>query len=478
MPIDKISQAQFAKQITDGINNRAPDLDTAYGPIPDAAINPQAEVFEAQNDRVRKLSLLLSLANAEEFDGFETDLEGIAFNEGMTRNLGSVSSTSCTFSRASAPSSDALVQRGFPIGSQEDAGSGQTITFVTSEARTLPAATAASFFNIQTQRYELSVPVISIIEGAATRVGANKLTRPLRPLGNFDSVTNPVATSGGRDKETNQELIDRYLLGVIGRQLGVAAGIDRLARSDFPDVLGLKCVFGTNPLLVRTATDAGAVDAWIKGTAPVQTVENKTYLGVGQLLAVSTPPLISVVSVQSSANTYILGTDYEVVADASGVGRSVREAAGIRFLPTATTPLPAVGAAVTLTYTFDNLIRALQSGFETDETLELGRDLLFRRGIEAPLVHVARLRVRAGFNATTVQNAVVAAVIDFVDGLNLGDDVENSDIQGVVRAISGVDNYIIDRLTRTTVPTGIADVAIADNEYPTLSSANYTVTPI
>lgn len=478
MPIDKISQAQFADEIKAGINNRADDLDTAYGPIPDGCINPQAAVFESQNDRVRLLSLLVSLANAEAFTGYDADLEGIVFNEGMKRVLGSTSATAVKFSRASAPTADAVVQRGFPIGSSEDTSSGQTITFVTSEAKTLPVASAASYFNIQTQKYELSVPVTSIIEGSATRVGPNRLTRALRPLGAFDSVTNPDAASGGRDKETNAELIERYLLGVVGRQIGVASGIDRLARSDYADVLGLKCVYGTNSLLTRAATDAGAVDAWIKGSSPIQTSENKTYLGVGQLLAVSTPPLVSVVSVQSGANTYILGSDYEVVSDSSGIGRSTREAAGVRFLPGGPTALPAVGANVTITYTYDNLIRALQTGFETDDTLELGRDLLFRRGIDTPVVHTARLRVLSGFNATTVQSAVSAAVLAFVDDLNLGADVENSDVQAVVRAISGVDNYIIDRLTLATVLSGTSDIAIADNAYPTLTSANFTVTLI
>ena len=475
MPIDKISQAQFATQLAAGINGRADDLDTAFGPVPDACIQPQAQVLEAQNDRVRQLSLLLTLANAGAFDGFDSDLEGIVFNEGLTRILGAGSSTTVVFARASAPASDALVQRGFPIGSTEDASSGDTITFVTSEAKTLPAATASSYFNIQTQKYELSVPVVSIIQGSSTKVGPNKLTRPLRPLGAFDSVTNPEAATGGRDQETNAELIDRYLLSVIGRQLGTPSGIDRLARADYPTVSGLKSVYGSNALLVRAATDAGAVDTWIKGSAPVQTSENQTYLGVGQLLAVTTPPLVSIVSVQSGANTYIEDSDYEVVSDDSGIGRSTREAAGIRFLTGGPTALPALGDVVTLTYTYDNLIRSLQSGFTTDDTLVLGRDLLFRRGIEAPIVLTARLKVATGFNATTVQAAVVAAILAFVNALNLGDAVENSDIQGVVRAISGVDNFLIDRLTLSSVLVGTSDIPMPDNNYPTFASADLSV---
>lgn len=478
MPIDKVSSSQYADQLAAGINNRADDVDTAFGPVRDACIQPQAEVLEAQNDRARQLSLMLTLANASAFDGFDADLEGIAFNEGETRNNGSVSATTATFKRASAPASDAVVQRGFPVGSQPDESTGTTVTFVTSEAKTLPALTAASFFNIQTQLYELNVPVVSVIQGSASKVGPNRINRPLRPLGAFDSVTNPTSAGGGRDKETNQELINRYLLGVIGRQLGAPAGINRLALADFPDVQSLKVVFGNNALLLRAATDGGAVDVWVKGESLVQVVENHTYLGLGQLIAVFSPPLVSVISVQSGANTYIEGVDYETVADDSGVGRSIREAAGIRFLPSATTPLPSVGDAVTVTYTYNNLIRALQSGFTTEETLELGRDILFRRGIDAPIVHTAQLKVTTGFNASAVQSAVASAVFNFINGLGLGDDVQASDEQAVVRALSGVDNYIITRNTTTDVLTGTGDIPIDDNEFPTITTANLSVTLI
>lgn len=478
MPIEKVSAAQYADQLSAGINDRAPDIDTAFGPVPDACIYPQADVLEAQNDRARKLSLLLALSNADEFTGFEADLEGIASNEGMTRSSGAPSSAVETFWRTAAPTVDAVVQRGFPLGTQTDESTGTTVTYVTSEAATLPVASAASYFNLVTQRYELNVPVISVVSGSATRVGANRIVRPLRPLGAFTGVTNLSASAGGRDRETNAELIDRYLLGVVGRQLGAPAGIDRLARALYPDAQSMNTVYGTDPLLVRGASDGGAVDVWVKGDALLQTSENIDYLGLGQLLQVSMPPLVSVVSVQSGVNTYIEDVDYELVEDTSGVGRSTREAAGIRFLATATTPLPSVGDPVTVTYVYNNLIRALQSAFEDAEVLELGRDLLFRRGVDAPIIHTAQLRVSSGFTTTTIQQAVIDAVYDYINGLTLGADLEASDIQGVVRALTGVDNYIITRNTRSTVLTGVGDVLIDGNEYTSITSANLGITLI
>jgi hypothetical protein len=485
MPIPKVTANQFAQQITSGINSRNANLDTAFGPIPDASINPQAAVFENQNDRVVQLSLMLSLANADAFTNFDADLEGIVFNEGMVRILGAGASAILVFARKVAPPIDAVVQQGFPIGSEPDASTGTTVTFVTTESAVLPASTAASFFNIQTQQYELSVPAIAVVSGSVTSVGPNQIDRPLRALGNFDSVTNPAAAQGGRDKETNAELISRYLLAIIGRQTGTPNGISRVALADFADVQSLFVVFGTNTLLTRAATDAGAVDAWIKGSSLLQIMENHVFLGTGQLIQIASPPLVTVVSVSSGATTFVEGSDYAVVFDSSGVSASVRGKDGIQFLPGGPNPLPAVGATVTITYAFDNLIIALQNGFQLPDVLELGRDLLFRRGINVPIVHTAVLTVLQGFSATTVLQNVQTAVLDFINGLGLAafnpadsssGSVQGSDIEGVVRTISGVDNYVITRLTRSTVPFGIADIPLGGNEFPTLAQADLSIT--
>lgn len=477
MPIEKVSSTQFADLITAQIDLRANgDIDTAYGPVPDTCIQPQAVVLESQNDRARQLSLMLSLSDASVFDGFEVDLEGIVYNEGETRSLGAGSTATVVFYRSAQPTSDLVVQRGFPVGTPPDESSGATLTFVTTETRVLPVATASSYYNGTAGRYELSVPVVSISTGSATRVGANRIRAQLRPLGGFDGFTNPSASAGGLDRETNAALINRYLLGVVGRQTGTPSGIERLVRARFPSVRSVALVYGSDPLLVRAADDAGAVDAWTQGSAVLQVSENIEYLGLGQLLAVSSRPLVSVVSVASGGTTYVEGTDYEVVFDATGVGRSVREAAGVRFIIGGSAP--SVGAAVTVTYTYDSLTASLQSTFETPDLLELGRDLLFRRGIEVPVTHTANLRVRSTFSTSQVLNAVRSAVSEFVNALGMGSPVEASDIQGVVRTLSGVDNYVITRNTRSTVPSGTGDIDIQANEFATLADADLIVTVV
>lgn len=447
------------------------------GEIPDLAINPQARVFERQHDDTRKVSLLVSLANAAEFEGrFEIDLEGIVYNEGLTRSLGSAASNTAVFSISGAPTQDIPVQRGYPIGTLPDEGTGSTVAFVTTEARTMLASAASSYFNIATGRYELSVPIIAVISGAAGQVGANRITRPLRPLVGFESVTNPTASAGGRDRESNQKLIDRNLIAIIGRRLATSTGIEKVVTDDFSDVDDVLIVSGTNPLLTRAGDTAGAVDAYIIGTEKLQQTEFPQFLGGGQLIRLASPPIIDVLSVQDLAAgvDYVEGVGYDVVRDMTGLARSQRAVEGIRFR--FVSGLPVVGAPITITYSYNNLIRRLQAELEQDTTLVFGRDLLFKMGIEVPIVLNAGLRVAAGFNTSLVLKAVRATLLDFGKKLLLDDDVEGSDIQGVVRQISGVDNFKLTRLTRTTVPTGVEDILIAPNEYSTLADGDLTIT--
>lgn len=477
MPVEKITASQFVDQLRAGISARTEEHDVGYGPIRDIVIDPVASVLEQQNDRIRAVSLLLSLQDPNNLS--EDDLDGIVFNEGLRRINGSKATATLTFSTTLVDPSgpDLVIQRGFPVATTPDTSTGETVTFVTTEARTLPVASRASFFNISTQQYEISVPVQATAEGSVGRVGATRIRRPLRPLVGFDSVSNASAAEGGLSRETNADLINRYLLAVLGRNLATPTGIEKYARDNFPDVIDVGLVYGADALLTRQSSEAGAVDAYLIGEQLVTRTENLEFYGFNQLLPVSFAPLHVVSSVTAGATTYTVGTDYEVVFDATGAAGSTRAVEGIRFLSTAASP-PAAGSAVTVEYTSNNLIANLQATFDQDNVRVLGRDLLWKEGIQVAVVLEARLRVAAGFSTTTVSAAVTSAIQDFINALDLGDDVELSDLQGEVRRIPGVDNLLIDRLVRDAAATGAADLAIGANEYARITVADLVVTLI
>lgn len=476
MPVDKITSAQFEDLLRQAIIDRNNQIDTAVGPVYDAAIRPQSVVFEAQNDRIRYVASLLALENLPELTDADDDIEAIVRNEGIIRSEGSAATVTLVFSRATRPTVDVPVPRGFPVATPPSQSDGSTVMYVVTETRTMLAAAASSYLNLRTQRYELSVPATATTGGTEARVGPNRVNRPMRPLVGFDSVTNPDAAVGGLARETNQELVDRYLLAIVGRQAGTPKGIERIALTDFANVESVYLVYGDDPFLTRATDSAGAVDLWVKGDAVLQTTENVAFLGIAQIHPVSTPPLVTVVSVSSGGTTYVEGTDYEVVYDDSGFSGSTRATDGVVFLPGGSAP--AVGAVVTIVYSYNSLIREMQVGFQDPDVLALGSDLLIRQGVQVPIAVSARIRVLAGFSPTSVIAAAQVALVAYIDGLGMGAPVEASDLQAVVRAISGVDNFIIDRLTPTDIPAGTDDVQIDPNQYATLSTANLTLTSI
>jgi len=477
MPINKITATEFEEQIRTAITERTESHDTAYGPVKDIVIAAPAQVFETQNDRIRLVSLLISLINSDSFT--DADLDALVFNEGLTRSEGSHATGVVTFSMSATPAINAVVQRGYPISSLPDTSSSSTVTFVTTEERTLDAASASSYYNLLTKRYELQVPVTAVVSGSAGLIGAGRIKRALRPLGLFDAVTNTNATQGGRDRETNAELIERYLIAILGRELSTPIGVEKFARDNYPDVEDLLTVFGANELLIRAAEEAGAVDAYVIGKQTTTQTDNLTFFGLGQLMAIISPPLVSINAVArvSPAATYIEGTDYEVVFDTSGNNSSQRAVEGIKFLATMVSP-PDAGQIIAVTYTYNNLIRSLQAGFEQDDTLVHGRDLLFKQGEEIDIILEASLRVTAGFSVSTVTSLVQTAVLTFINSLELGEDVEVSDVQGVVRRISGVDNFIVTRLVRDVAVSGTVDLAIDDSEFARIQSTDLVITLI
>jgi hypothetical protein len=466
--INRITSDEYARQIKDAINSRNNTYDTEIGPIPDLTIYPMARVFELQNERIRAVQQLLSLVNDGSFTN--SDLDDFIYNEQLVRLPGTKSQVTLTFSRATIPSADITVSANFPVATLADETTGQTYTFMTLVDTTLVAANAASYFNDITQRYELNVAAESLLNTAANMVGTNRIIRPLRPLQNFDSVTNVTASTGGSNPESNDSAIDRYFLSLMGTSPAVVSGIKKILRDLYTSVLDSNVVFGNNPLNVRSATDGGAVDVYIIGEAPVTAIETIVFPGVNQVIPLANQPIISIASASNSTTpyTYIQGTDFSLVFDTSGNKGSVRAADGIKWLPGGA--CPNAGDLVSITYIYNALLTVLQDAFLADDKNIPSRDMLYKIGDKVNITLTARIKVRYGYTVTSVVNAVAQAILALVNGYKLDDEVEASDIQAVARSFTSVDNFIIDNLSKVG-STGVVDIPISANEYARLASS-------
>lgn len=468
MPVPRITADQFATDLNTGIQDRNEGHDTEIGPIPDIVVQPPALVFENQNNRIREISQLILLDGQEDFN--DVDVEAFVFNEFLIRNSGGRSSTTVVFSRATEPQSDITVQRNFPIGTDPDEETGETVVFVTTEQKILTFATVASFFNLETERYELEVAVQATTPGQIGEVSPGKINRPLRPLSGFDSVENRNRSSPASEREDNNQLLERYQISIVGSQLGVRNGLRLFIKSEFPDAGDVLVIFAGDPLIIRASEDSGAIDIFITGTQNATRQDTQEFVGLEQLIVLDNQPVNSIVSVPG----FILNTDYIFVKDTSGVSNSVRAQDGIKFIAGGSSP--SVGSSFSVDYQQDILVSNIQDTLGDADNDVGGQDPLARRGTQVNITTTAALIVLPGFSFTTIQTAAINAIIAFINSLGLGADVEASDLQAVVRAISGVDNFIFSILDKVG-GTGNADVLIDGSEFPKIQSGDITITP-
>jgi uncharacterized phage protein gp47/JayE len=468
MPVPKVTADQFAIQLNQSIQERNRGHDTEVGPIPDIIVQPEALVLERQNDRIRQVSQLILLDEQGTFE--DADVEAFVFNEFLVRNLGGRSSATVVFSRVTAPQIDITVQKNFPIATVPDESTGETVVFVTTEEKTLPVATAASFFNLETERYELEVAVQATITGRVGEVGPGKINRPLRPLSGFDSVENRSRSSVVSDRETNLELLERYNISIIGSQLGTQNGLRLFIKSQFQDAGDVLVVNAGDPLITRESEDSGAIDVFITGEQNLTRQDEREFLGIGQLIPLVNQPVQSIVNVPG----FVLDTDYIFVKDTTGVSNSVRAQDGIKFL--ATGSVPAIGSSINVEYQQDILVANIQSALDSADTNVGGQDPLIRSGDQVDTTLAAQLVVLPGFGFTTIQNTVITAIVEYINLLGLGEDVEKSDIQAVVRGISGVDNFIFSVLDRVG-GTANEDILIEKSEFARIETGNISLTP-
>ncbi len=469
MTISRKTADEYAQEIKDAINSRNGSYDTEIGPIPDLAIVPMSSVFELQNERIRSVQQLLSLINDGSFS--DADLDDFIFNEQLIRLPGAKAQVTLTFSRATVPTSNITIKANYPVGTLPDEDTGQAFTFLTLTNTTLVAANAPAYFNNTSQRYELNVAAEGLVGSQSSNVGQNRITRPLRPLVGFDSVTNQTVATGGRDLETNAEAIDRYFLSLMGTSPDVVNGINKIVRDIFTSVVDSNVVFGNNPLNVRSADDGGAVDVYIIGNTPSAAIDTIVFPGVDQVIPLLHQPVNSIIS----AGSFIQGVDYVLVKDISGNKGSIRAADGIKWLPGAAAPV--VGAVVIVTYTYNVLVQVLQDGFTTDDKNAPGRDILFKVADQIDITLAANIKIRPGFDVQTVVNACSNAILSLINSDLLGASVEASDIQAVVRSFSSVDNFVITNLAKVGF-TGLVDIPIGPNEYPRIATPDLILTPV
>lgn len=220
---------------------------------------------------------------------FETDAEvqeliddafdALASNYGKIRQSAIKSSTTAVFYTTTIPTADIVV----PLSETVSTIPTETqiaIQFITLSSRTMEVARIDEYYNLVTQRYELSIPIQAVEPGSSGNVNANTIINTnLAGL----SVTNPESAFGGEDEESNSDLADRAQLSFVGLDVGTAYGYKRTC-ADIPGVRDVMVITAGDSLMQRDYDEVrekhvyGKVDIYIRGGQNAQTEDQVGFL--------------------------------------------------------------------------------------------------------------------------------------------------------------------------------------------------------
>lgn len=192
----------------------------------------------------------------------------LAANVNVTRQDDIAAIGDVVFYTNNEPETDLVVPEGTLVSTANTGG--PTITFRTTSREVLPEDDKSSYFNINRERWELTVRVEALEEGEQGNVSAGTITNVVGGGASGMQVENLEAMQFGRDEESNQRLAERAMLAFASvdsgtrqgylsetiqqsgvRHANVVASDDDLMERDF------------DPLRERHI--GGKVDIWIQG---------------------------------------------------------------------------------------------------------------------------------------------------------------------------------------------------------------------
>jgi hypothetical protein len=327
--------------------------------------------------------------------------------------------------------------------------------------------------------------------GNAIRGAINATAGTLTGVSSVKSIT---AATGGRERESNVDLLAALPLALSGSNIGTERGLLNfvLAQDGVEDAI---LVGPGDPLMTRT--DAGGVDIYIVGSLPT-TVTAVTVIGTaGESFTLPLQPVQEIFSVVDGLGALYFdgglksdGTadgGYAFVPDAGDRRGSARAHSQIVWAhPPPIASGPAAASQMTITYLHDALIRDLQRRIDEDPDLDVpSSDVLMRQStlIEAvcqlQAVPVAGLSA-LGLTQDDVNTAISDALTGFFGALKLGQQADFSDALVVaaeatiagVRVVDRVEGFAMGRLG---APAGFEDLTVAANEYLRLEDITFLV---
>jgi phage-related baseplate assembly protein len=363
------------------------------------------------------------------------DMDNLAANFNLTRKPAQSAVGFVTFSSFTKPAADIQIGAadgsGGIVVSTRTLQDGSVIQFVTTQTAFL---FQISVKNPNTGTYDVTIPVSAVSPGAAGNVGSSTIVVLQQAIPGINAVSNPLATSGGTDQESNTDLANRIIASAQARNLGTKSGYRSLVLSQ-TGIQDASVVGPNDPEAVRNQ-HGGEVDIYILGTNPTQSVMITNFFATNLNYIIDSRPVLSVISLTGLSNstpfTFTQNIDYVFNQDISSVFEgSVQSLDAIQFtIPGAK---PDDGSLMNVTYIYDKNIVTTQALLDEPDNDILTSDVLVKEAKEV-IIDIGFIATSSGgSNPSDVLIQIIDVLSQIIDTTGLGARIDQSNLVFQIR---------------------------------------------
>jgi len=351
-------------------------------------------------------------------------LDDLVANYGITRKSATKATGTVQLGRAEIPTFDIYV----PQGSVFSTSGG--IQFKSLSNYTMYAAMGSSYYDSDLNLYVLNISVEAVEAGTSGNAVSSSINTIVTPITGMEVVTNKESFVNGTDDETDDELVTRTKTVFLGNNIGTKDGYKKLILNN-TDVTDLYVSSAEDPFMIRDEGTGGDIDIYILDRKDTQ-VTNEVYTTSQEFQILTKQPVKEIAFV--SSGTYIFekdGTDFETIYAGSIYGSD-----RLHFTTLSTAPY-------IVSYVYDGMIEEVQNLLNQDENKILGHNVLIKQAIQKDVDISFTISVLTGYTKASVIDDITDTLSEYVNGLKLGKNLQQSDVIAVVEAVEGVDRIVL-----------------------------------
>jgi len=460
------SQTDIEQSLKDSFAAINPSLDLVVGPTWDYTLAPIPKELALVEQAVTDLQVFYS----PDFPSIATPVQAreMATSFGISVSIGERARGIVTFFRYTPPPSGASlrVSVGQLVGTRD-----LQFLFQTLESKTMLGNFAATYYNPETQRYEMSLLVQAVLPGSLYNLPAQRIDSLVSQTGDFNGVFQPADMDGGTEPETAKDLAERTIDQFKGVNLNSIIGLDTLAKRYKPTlVLDTHTIKPTDRKEFRRPTSGPAIDMCVLGSESLTFTEEYLAVGGETSIPLVTSTATSVAQVQIN-NSLLDPTLWVFAPDTTPAYQgSTRATNRIEFY------IPLVADdIVTVSGTQNFLLDQLQALVSPDEDAIFKTDALVRGFVNLPVTVGVTVRIHntAVVNVANLDAQLRLTVQDYIEQIPIPSSLSANTLSDQIKAsLPNVQSINIYQMRRTTKSVATVEtIQPLKNERPIFDEA-------